>query len=99
MPVSFLGRRFQPDITVTTDQHYLIACEVKFLRDKGLQNAITTAVEQASLYRIAGYAEAVIVLIDVARDYASQASVDDARTLLRGTGLHLVHRHLRVAPS
>jgi hypothetical protein len=94
-PVSFLGKPFYPDITVAFHTQLLLACEVKFLKDRQRQNVLATALGQASLYRAAGYERAMLVLLDVGRPSLRPDQVQMADALLHSAhGLHLVVRTL-----
>lgn len=94
VPISFLGKTFWPDIAIKFHEQMIVACEVKFLRPSHRQNSIATSVGQATLYKHAGYAHAIVVLIDtdpqsaVREDHVSHAEA----LLQRDSELGLVYR-------
>ena len=50
---------------LTVDQVEVMAIEVKFLRSSGRQNAVATALGQASIYKLADFAAVAVCLIDL----------------------------------
>jgi hypothetical protein len=98
--VRLLDRLFRPDISIVRladdrDQQ-LVACEVKLLRYYGRPGQIKEAIGQASIYRGAGYAEAIVILLDTRPDQrVSKSEVDAAKTLVRKAGLHLIYSQVR----
>jgi hypothetical protein len=91
-PVYFLGRIFIPDLTVSFHHHRAIACEVKLLRARQTQNALATAVGQASLYREAGYPESILCLIDTTGQFMAEAVLAATKGFESIGQLHLVVR-------
>lgn len=65
VPASALDIDFYPDLAVSIGKQHLWAAEVKVLRATGRQNAIATALGQATLYR-SRYEHVLVVLIDIA---------------------------------
>lgn len=65
VPATALDIDFYPDLAVSIGKQHLWAAEVKVLRTTGRQNAIATALGQATLYRTR-YEHVVVVLIDIA---------------------------------
>ncbi len=64
-PASALEDDFYPDLAVSLGKQHLWAAEVKILREKNRQNAVATALGQATLYR-SRYEHVLVVLIDTA---------------------------------
>lgn len=64
-PATALSIPFFPDLAVSAGAQHLWAAEVKILRASGRQNAIATALGQATLYR-SRYEHVAVVLIDTA---------------------------------
>jgi hypothetical protein len=64
VPASALDVDFYPDLAVSLGRQHLWAAEVKILRDKNRQNAIATALGQATLYRTR-YEHVLVVLVDL----------------------------------
>jgi hypothetical protein len=91
-PVPFLGRFFYPDITVSYYDQPLVACEVKLVRDAGTQYALATAVGQVSIYRDAGYAQALLILIDLTGTLGDEAVRAATQGFEDAALLHLVVR-------
>ena len=65
VPAAALDIDFYPDLAVSIGKQHIWAAEVKILRTAGRQNAISTALGQATLYRTR-YEHVLVVLIDVA---------------------------------
>jgi len=65
VPALALDIDFYPDLAVSIGKQHIWAAEVKILRAVGRQNAIATALGQATLYRTR-YEHVLVVLIDVA---------------------------------
>ena len=65
VPASALDVDFYPDLAVSIGKQHLWAAEVKILRGKNRQNAVATALGQATLYRTR-YEHVLVVLIDTA---------------------------------
>ncbi len=63
-PTYLLGHRFYPDMSVSYFGERLVAYEVKFLRQGGRSNAISTALGQCLLYQLDRYPRVRAVLID-----------------------------------
>lgn len=82
VPASALEIDFYPDLSVSNDKQHLWAAEVKILRTSNRQNAIATALGQATLYR-SRYEHVVVVLIDTspASRQSQRLLVDSARSL------------------
>ena len=64
-PATALDISFYPDLAVSAGSQHLWAAEVKILRSRGRQNAIATALGQATLYR-SRYENVSVILIDTA---------------------------------
>lgn len=64
-PATALSIQFFPDLAVSSGAQHLWAAEVKILRASGRQNALATALGQATLYR-SRYEHVAVVLIDTA---------------------------------
>jgi len=64
-PATALDIPFYPDLAVSAGSQHLWAAEVKILRARGRQNAIATALGQATLYR-SRYEHVSVLLIDTA---------------------------------
>lgn len=64
-PVSYLGLKFFPDLTVKRFGQKILAIEVKYLRRPNLQASVSTAVGQALIYQHAGYAKSAVFLVSV----------------------------------
>jgi hypothetical protein len=90
--IAFLGRRFFADLTVHYHSQPILACEVKLLRAPSTQNALATAIGQASLYREAGYPRAALVLVDMVRQLPEEAVRAADRGFAALGLLHLVVR-------
>jgi hypothetical protein len=82
VPASALEIAFYPDLAVSNGKQHLWAAEVKILRSSNRQNAIATALGQATLYR-SRYEHVVVVLIDTAPSsrQSQRLLVDSARNL------------------
>ena len=93
--VSFLARQFYPDLAVSYRDQRALACEIKLLRDVQSQNAIATAVGQASIYRDTGYPRSVLCLFDLVDQFTDQAVTDASTALADSGGVDLVVRRLR----
>lgn len=65
VPASALEIPFFPDLAVSIGKQHLWAAEVKVLRSSNRQNAIATALGQATLYR-SRYEHVLVILIDTA---------------------------------
>lgn len=65
VPASALEVPFYPDLAVSFGKQHLWAAEVKVLRATNRQNAIATALGQATLYR-SRYEHVLVVLVDTA---------------------------------
>lgn len=65
VPASALNISFFPDLAVSLGRQHLWAAEVKVLRKTNRQNAIATALGQATLYR-SRYEHVQVILIDTA---------------------------------
>lgn len=82
VPASALGIPFFPDLAVSYGHQHLWAAEVKILRRSSRQNAIATALGQATLYK-SRYEHVTVILIDtfpVDRP-AQRKLVEDAREM------------------
>lgn len=89
IPASVLGIPFFPDMAVTIGEQNLWAAEVKILRATNRQNAIATAIGQATIYR-SRYEHVAVILIDT-----SPSSQVNQKALVREVGelgLNLVIR-------
>ncbi len=82
VPASALGIPFFPDLAVSYGHQHLWAAEVKVLRRSSRQNAIATALGQATLYK-SRYEHVSVILIDtVPVDRTAQRKlVEDAREM------------------
>jgi len=65
VPAAALDVDFYPDLAVSIGKQHLWAAEVKILRSKNRQNAVATALGQATLYR-SRYEHVPVVLVDTA---------------------------------
>jgi hypothetical protein len=92
VPTYLLGHRFFPDMAVSFFGQRLAAYEVKFLRDFGRSNAISTAVGQCLLYRLDRYSRVRAVLID--RIGVSAEDIDHCKALFarEGERIKVIHR-------
>jgi hypothetical protein len=89
VPASALEIPFYPDLAVSTGKQHLWAAEVKVLRKTNRQNAIATALGQATLYR-SRYEHVLVVLIDTSpTNRQSQRQLADSA---KDMGLRVVIR-------
>ena len=81
-PASALNISFFPDLAVSLGKQHLWAAEVKVLRRNNRQNAIATALGQATLYK-SRYEHVVVILIDtVPTDHTYQRKlIEDSREM------------------
>ena len=89
VPASALDVDFYPDLAVSIGKQHLWAAEVKVLRDRNRQNAVATALGQATLYR-SRYEHVLVVLVDTAP--VSRPSQRQLLENARHMGLRLVIR-------
>ena len=88
-PASALEIPFYPDLAVSIGKQHLWAAEVKVLRDTNRQNAIATALGQATLYR-SRYEHVLVVLVDTTP--TSRLSQRDLVDSAKQMGLRVVIR-------
>jgi hypothetical protein len=91
--VHAFGLNFYPDIAISYFDQLLLAVEVKVLRGFGRQSAICSAMGQAILYRSAGYASSLVVLVD-AEGVLSDEAVMTTESALKthSSGIEVVIR-------
>ncbi len=82
VPASALGIPFFPDLAVSYGHQHLWAAEVKILRRSNRQNAIATALGQATLYK-SRYEHVTVILIDTfpVDRLAQRKLVEDAKEM------------------
>ena len=94
-PTYFLGHSFFPDMGVSYFARRLVAYEVKFLREQGRPNALSTALGQCLLYQLERYSYVRAILIDHLS--TPRADLDHCdRLLSRAEGrIRVIHRTIR----
>jgi hypothetical protein len=102
VPASALDVLFYPDLAVSFGKQHLWAAEVKVLRSSNRQNAIATALGQATLYR-SRYEHVLVVLVDTSpttrlnqRQLADNAKEMGLRVVIRSrVGISLLAQAAR----
>lgn len=73
-PLPVFGLLFSPDVTVFYYEQPLFALEVKLARRGSGQTAVTRALGQATVYRVAGFPMAAILILNAGGLYAGAQS-------------------------
>lgn len=89
VPASALEIPFYPDLAVSFGKQHLWAAEVKVLRSTNRQNALTTALGQATLYR-SRYEHVLVILVDTSP--SSRSSQRQLANSAKDLGLRVVIR-------
>lgn len=89
VPATALEVPFYPDLAVSIGEQHLWAAEVKILRTSNRQNAIATAIGQATVYK-SRYEHVLVILIDTSP--SSRPSQRELANSAKDMGLRVVIR-------